>query len=266
MTITLLCPNGHKLVCPESQAGKRGKCPQCGAIFRVPEIKTGSSPGNSGIKIDTGAGSAPSAPVPIVVGPAAGSSPSNVSAAAETPEAHEEPANPIHVCAEGESPADGEIAFLCPNGHHLAGSVSLGGEPGKCPECGVKFLVPTEEELQQVEEPVDVFNPLAIDPASLMPASTPFGPAPEARPLMAQYFERLWGYKEHNAEIEVYLAGGTVLTPHGYAANLSRQAEGVFLIEEEDQSFAVAIVAWKSVTHVVVRGLSEPPPKVFSIP
>jgi hypothetical protein len=216
----------------------------------------------SGIKIDV-SGVTPS-PMPIVVGPSA--SPAvETEAPAPEPAAPEEPKNPIRICEDGDSPEDGEIAFLCPNGHHLAGSSKLGGQPGTCPACSTKFLVPTEEELSQVDDP-DVFNPLLFDPASLVQASSPFGGTSEPRSLMAQYFERMWGYREHGADIEVYLEGGTTLMPHGYAPQLSRQGEAVFLIEEEDKSFAVAVVAWKAVTHIVVRGLEEPPPKVFHLP
>jgi DNA-directed RNA polymerase subunit RPC12/RpoP len=41
---------------------------------------------------------------------------------------------------------DEMIVFLCPNGHRLNGPRSLEGKPGKCPHCGVKFLVPTHDD------------------------------------------------------------------------------------------------------------------------
>ena len=36
MAIQFSCPNGHKLSCPDDRAGRSGKCPKCGALFRVP--------------------------------------------------------------------------------------------------------------------------------------------------------------------------------------------------------------------------------------
>jgi DNA-directed RNA polymerase subunit RPC12/RpoP len=38
------------------------------------------------------------------------------------------------------------IAFVCPNGHQLNAPEDLAGKPGKCPKCGMKFLIPTLEE------------------------------------------------------------------------------------------------------------------------
>ena len=34
--IVFLCPNGHELSAPASRAGRKGKCPDCGAKFIVP--------------------------------------------------------------------------------------------------------------------------------------------------------------------------------------------------------------------------------------
>jgi len=38
--ISFLCPNGHQLEAPVSSAGKKGKCPECGAKFKVPSVGT----------------------------------------------------------------------------------------------------------------------------------------------------------------------------------------------------------------------------------
>lgn len=37
MPISVLCPNGHKLSAKEKLAGKKIKCPKCGAVVRIPE-------------------------------------------------------------------------------------------------------------------------------------------------------------------------------------------------------------------------------------
>ena len=36
MGIKFLCPNGHKMNVKAFLAGKRGKCPKCGASVRIP--------------------------------------------------------------------------------------------------------------------------------------------------------------------------------------------------------------------------------------
>ncbi|MBR0190516.1 MAG: hypothetical protein IJQ31_00440 [Thermoguttaceae bacterium] len=38
--ISFLCPNGHQLEAPVSSAGKKGKCPECGAKFKVPTMES----------------------------------------------------------------------------------------------------------------------------------------------------------------------------------------------------------------------------------
>ena len=37
------------------------------------------------------------------------------------------------------------VKFQCPNGHPLSAPPSLAGKTGKCPKCGVGFVVPEEE-------------------------------------------------------------------------------------------------------------------------
>lgn len=60
--------------------------------------------------------------------------------------------------AEAEEEQGEMIVFLCPNGHELSAPVSRAGKKGKCPDCGAKFIVPTQEMLTEAaapkEEPV----------------------------------------------------------------------------------------------------------------
>lgn len=43
------------------------------------------------------------------------------------------------------------IEFLCPNGHRIRCSEDRAGKPAKCPKCGVKFLIPTLEEIRAAQ-------------------------------------------------------------------------------------------------------------------
>jgi hypothetical protein len=45
------------------------------------------------------------------------------------------------------APGDDVIVFLCPNGHRLHGPRTLEGRPGQCPHCGVKFRVPSRDDV-----------------------------------------------------------------------------------------------------------------------
>jgi hypothetical protein len=42
-TIVFLCPNGHKLNAPRTMQGHAGKCPHCGAKFRIPMLDDAAS-------------------------------------------------------------------------------------------------------------------------------------------------------------------------------------------------------------------------------
>lgn len=39
MTIEFLCPNGHRIRCPDERAGAAARCPRCGVKFRVPTLE-----------------------------------------------------------------------------------------------------------------------------------------------------------------------------------------------------------------------------------
>lgn len=54
---------------------------------------------------------------------------------------------------EEQAVGDHEIVFLCPNGHKLNGPSHLQGKPGKCPHCGVKFVIPNYEDDDEEEPP-----------------------------------------------------------------------------------------------------------------
>ncbi len=43
------------------------------------------------------------------------------------------------------------LQFLCPNGHKVHCSESRAGQAARCPRCGVKFRIPTPEELAAAE-------------------------------------------------------------------------------------------------------------------
>jgi hypothetical protein len=285
MTIALLCPNGHKLICPDEQAGKRGKCPQCGATFRVPDLnapgasgplsspaaataavvaKSGSSPsalgGGSGVAVGSSPRLSPAslAPVPLPgVQLPPGSGPIAPILINQPPAA---PPNPIQAISDETTPVEGDISFLCPNGHQLAGNASLGGQPGECPVCGTKFIVPTEEELDQHEVP---FNPLLHGAPNQVAGAVPFG---QQRRSMIDFFERIWAYKSHGGVIEVYLKEGSSLVPDGYAPVLSQLNEAVFLVREAENKYLVAVVAWDAISHLTLRGLETPPESVFDVP
>src|SRR4051794_8805088 len=69
MGIKFLCPNGHKMNVKAFLAGKRGKCPKCGASVRIP-LETPASDSGEDLLGDTSEPtSAPSPAVAVSVAP-----------------------------------------------------------------------------------------------------------------------------------------------------------------------------------------------------
>lgn len=70
------------------------------------------------------------------------------------------------------------IEFACPNGHILKAPEERAGKTGKCPKCGVAFVVPS------AEEPIEDFEAEAPPPAPAESgaAETPSAVAPPGSP------------------------------------------------------------------------------------
>src|SRR3954466_16009052 len=69
MGIKFLCPNGHKMNVKAFLAGKRGKCPKCGASVRIPQETPASDSGEDLLGDPAEPTSAPSPAVAVSVAP-----------------------------------------------------------------------------------------------------------------------------------------------------------------------------------------------------
>lgn len=284
MSITILCPNGHKLVCPESQAGKRGKCPHCQATFRVPlleeaageaaghksspAVSTGSAPALAGVAVATTESGTNklSAPETNVVPPPPPGGEEYKLAAVPVPPPPPTQANLILPYDDSHPVADDEILFLCPNGHRLCGPTSLGGRPGECPTCHAKFLVPSEEDLAELEEPPADEGKFSFNfeaQGKTAPDNTN-GAAPvvEQSSLVA-LFNDLWAFRQQGARVELMFEDGKTVTPDGYAPHLSRHGVGMFMARDAGGTFTLIAVAWDTVKRISVRGIKQLPDGIF---
>ncbi|MDO4570161.1 MAG: hypothetical protein Q4D38_07250 [Planctomycetia bacterium] len=70
--VQFLCPNGHELSASVEQVGKVGKCPECGAKFRVPEPDDESEEEENGpeLELELDLFGNQNSPPPLPVGPA----------------------------------------------------------------------------------------------------------------------------------------------------------------------------------------------------
>ncbi|HEV7225734.1 MAG TPA: hypothetical protein VGN42_23710 [Pirellulales bacterium] len=263
MAITFQCPNGHRLTCPDAQAGKSGKCPKCGAVFRVP------------------AEGAPTvAPSGAALGANGGTAPAGEGQLKEFEE-HESPGDV----------ADGEIVFLCPNGHRLHGPAEMVGRPGQCPHCSVRFLIPSPEDISEEDEederqdsPDGSLEEFVIQietaakessvsgksglkspapPAASVPApSVPSAPAAGGHALAA-LLKGLWSCKEQGASIEVHLGDGKIIIPDRYVSPPEHPAHALFAVREANGSHTLIAVAWDAIQRIAVRQLRQLPKEWF---
>ncbi len=256
--IKFLCPSGHPLSAPENMAGKRGKCPKCEAAFLVP------TPEGEGSASDA-AGAEPSFTIP---------------------------SEPPSIPASGSGPnlPSGEVfVFLCPNGHKLNGPPSLKGKPGKCPHCGARFRIPDDDDVAEAELSQELASQQAAGYAEQGPPAGsggflfPFGqgnqeleedvieaavaesiPPPPAGPAGLGYIvARLWEQRGEQAEVEIFLSEGEIVSPDFYSEVLSSSDYGVFAVEEGDGSFAVTVIPWSAVRKVATRKLGHLPEELF---
>lgn len=245
MTIAILCPNGHKLTCPDQLAGKAGKCPHCGATFRVPELVT---PTGHVAAVEAAPGSSPrvgAAPVPL--------------APQQPPPL--EPANEIRPYDEQSQGAlsVGEIVFLCPEGHHLRGPESLAGQAGECPLCGIRFLVPSPED-------VITEHPTGFDLSEAFGSvgegafgAVGGGESESAGRAMGRLFGVLWHQQQPGMCIELDLGEGRVFMPSGFAPDSAQHSHGLFMGQEANGTLTMTLIAWDAIERVAVRGLREVP-------
>ena len=223
--IKFLCPNGHPLSAPENLAGKPGKCPKCNTPFVVPP------PDDEDSLADDLAASGSGIATP----------------------------------AMGSGKGLGTFMFLCPNGHRLNGPPSLKGKAGQCPHCGVRFRIPTDDELESGDDELGLaedspdadridFNRLFSAGGEGQAAGMPPGGAG-----LGLIFARLWQERTDATELELFMNEGEILVPEFYSAALSRSDYGVFAIQEGDGSFAITVVPWSSVRRVSMRQIAELP-------
>ncbi len=269
--IEFLCPNEHKIRCPDDKAGRPAKCPKCGVSFRIPSLE----------ELTIGASS-------ITGGPALAEA-----ANADVPPS---PGEDGHAAAPA---TERQIEFLCPNGHHLHGPAALQGRAGECPECGSRFRIPVVDEPDDAPEalamPQLADEPQAIPAEEILMAPPALAdvevegiaaeplefmetldhpetlPSPAGRlasrdgriahPLAALFVE-LWAARGEGSRVEVHLESGSVLTPDGYLKSHSMEDYAVLVAKDPDSRSTVTIVPWNSIARIILRALKEVPGEV----
>ncbi len=238
--IEFLCPNGHRIRCPDSQAGRAAKCPKCQVRFRVPDPSATNRP-----------------PEAVPPGTAAADS---------------EPILPSDARSDDSDGGD-SFEFLCPNGHRLHGPTRLQGQPGECPTCGVKFRVPTYEDLSgedvpsqpiaagraAAEEEFEMVLPEIDEDDDLPSGETRAKSLGQAKHPTAELLSRLWEYKLRGATLEIRLVSGETMIPDRFAAKSATSSHALLAALERDGTHTVYLVAWDAVQRVLLRGVKSLP-------
>jgi hypothetical protein len=277
MVIKFLCPSGHQLSAPENLAGKQGKCPKCGTAFVVPTLEelasdNGEEP-HEGPKSDGGSAEPPATGPGSDVGGAAGPTPG---------------------LGSGKNLGTDVFVFLCPNGHKLNGPPSLKGKPGKCPHCGARFRIPSDEDLEEPEDEVptgeaeqdeeiadgqleDDRGGFNFDFGSLgrqedveeaeeyvdeAPAE-PMAPPPSGPAALGYIVGRLWERREEGTELEIFMAEGEIVSPDRFSEVLSSSDYGVFAVQEGDGTYHISVIPWSAVRRIGMRKVTELGDDVF---
>jgi len=153
----------------------------------------------------------------------------------------------------------------------LNGPPNLKGKPGQCPQCGGRFLIPTDEEIEAAGE--EVFEGMNENPDEGdtgaggigLTGGQPVGvaPPPSGPSGLGYVVARLWERRTENSELEIFLSEGEIVAPDFFSEVLSTSDYGVFGVQEGDGSFAISVIPWSTVRRVGLRRMGDLPGDLF---
>ena len=217
------CSAGHRLIVPQAQAGKRGKCSKCGVPLQIPDL----------------AAAAESAEPELVPEPE------------PVPEPEAEIASPM--------PAVEAVSETSPRAAAPAPAPALPSAPGTVDDGEWTFISGIDQPTRPTADTGAAFGEAAWPPAA--PGTGPVGG--DVGNPMARLLTRLWAEREHGGIVEIHLKGGTVILPEEFAARWSGGSHGLFASQAADGTVTLTAVAWETVQRIVVRHLSAVPGDMF---
>lgn len=251
--IEFLCPNGHKIQCGDSQAGKRAKCPRCGAMFLVPQKEDASLDGPV----------AEAAAEPAGVGQRRGSREPQIEFLCPNGHRLHGPASlqgrlgqcpdcgsrfRIPIYDEGNDDEQAELGIEMGRADGRRSSDSRITPPEISFE-GSSRAKDEDEDEQVPDNPSDAMRTDISASDSALGAIHPLG----------AIFAKLWVEKARGATFELVFDDQRVLTPDAFIKTLSPPSHGVFAIKESNGTITLEAVAWEAVQRLVVRNLKRMP-------
>jgi len=253
MILRLVCPNGHRLATGDNLAGKRGKCPKCGAAFVVPK----ASPANQ-------------EPIPVDA---------DDTIEFLCPNGHVLRGPARLQGRPGQCPHCGE-KFRIPNYDEEAEEeeqqqpepaadqeVEVEDFPTAGPDPGAEVEPPPIEAQQWIgDEEVEILDDVRsveeVSASDAVDGDSALFPRSAGHPL-ARAFARLWTERGEAECVELLTRQGEVIAPDHYAPTLSQHDYGVFAVKTKDGQFTVTIVPWSEVVRVGLRHLPALPDGLF---
>jgi hypothetical protein len=114
-----------------------------------------------------------------------------------------------------------------------------------------------QDEIVDIDVEADVEEVDVGDAGDAMPAGGGKGHA------LARLFIRLWDRRQDDGSVDLYLAGGELLSPEFFSPQLSQSTHAVFADLMNDGTYSVVSVPWDSVTKAVLRKVDALPEGLF---
>lgn len=232
--IHFLCPNGHPLEAPVSSAGKKGKCPDCGAKFKVPSAEA-TEEASQNIELELNLESGPSL---------------DESEAAQETKTFSDKESGVFPPKITISKDSTERPFLYPNlAIGKTGEIDLG----------------LDETIQSIPEAVKM-DPMAKFFWTLWTSGSE-AEAKDEKPEEAEkedteptgntdFRENIIGRSIKSAQagkIEIQTADGKIFTPLEFYEDKSLSRIGYFEALDEKERLITLVIRWENVVRIVVK-------------
>lgn len=254
--ISFLCPNGHQLEAPVSSAGKKGKCPECGAKFKVPSMESLEESSQSS---------------ELELNPEGGLSPDEIQASEQT-KAFTDKETAVLPPKISISKDSTEKPFLYPNlAIGKTGEIDLGLDETiqSIPEAVkmdpmAKFFwtlwtsgsEPTEESGKSEEAAKDGAESDGKPEESLEEKDCGKPEEKEEKPELNDFRANIIGKSIKSAQagkIEIQTADGKVFCPLEFYEDRSLSRIGYFEALDENERPITLVIRWENVVRIVVK-------------
>jgi hypothetical protein len=255
--VVFYCDNGHRVVAPIDQAGKRGTCSKCGVPLMVPQAEA----------------EAESAEVTTILAVPRQSAPEDASAAGSSARGSGGTNGPAEPAFATQAGAMGEVAAA----HGSESEEPMPAADASGPEgFGETWQAPPDDAVpaaaatapqawQYMDDQADAAaHGESADAAGWPgPGGVDAGDADGLDNPTARLVARLWVEHKLGGTLELHLQDGSVIFPQSYEPRWSLGTHGLFAAAAPDGSITLTAVAWESVQKVIVRNVKGLPDGMF---